>query len=347
MGISPPTTAPPKTETGFFYPTGKPGPYRYAGWLAAGCDQYICGYYHLGVDMEANAGADVYAIADGEIVYVSVSGWGDGNYGLLVRHTLHTGEGFLALYGHVMPLLDSLKFAASGPVSPSVRVTGGQAFAAVGPYGSTPHLHFGIRPGTLIPSSPWGRMPLERWPATNGFVDPMTWITTKTWLIARLGSPAELRVYDSQGRVTGVLDGEVKVEIPNSSYHESTVMIASPSDSYRYEVAGTSEGSYGLAVTHVGDVTSRFALTSVPMSAGAVHEYAIDWDTLRKGGKGVTMMIDSDGDGVFEQVTNLDVAAKTILGGPRWIWGVLAAVAAIAAVLAFGRRTTRRRTLDV
>ena len=176
-------SAPPDiTVSGFIYPTGRPEPYAYAGWLAGGpgMPPYIEGFYHLGQDMEANEGDDVYAIADGEIVYVSVGGWGVGNYGLLVKHRLNTGEEFLALYGHVIPNREDLMYTASGYVDPPLSLVAGEAFATIGPYDSLPHLHFGIRPGAEIPSSPWGRMPLDQWPATNGFVDPVDWINTNT-----------------------------------------------------------------------------------------------------------------------------------------------------------------------
>ena len=166
----------------FVYPTGKSGPYTYAGWLAGGPGMlpYQNGYYHLGQDIEANEGDDVYAIADGKIIYVSVGGWGEGNFGLLIKHKLNTGEDFLALYGHVRPNSEDLRRTISGHVDPSVPVVAGEAFATIGPYDSIPHLHFGIRPGGEVPPSPWGRMPLERWSDTNGFVDPLEWITTQT-----------------------------------------------------------------------------------------------------------------------------------------------------------------------
>jgi murein DD-endopeptidase MepM/ murein hydrolase activator NlpD len=165
----------------FVYPNGKAGPYAYAGWLAGGpgMPPYQTGYYHLGQDMEANEGDNVYAIADGEIIYVSVSDWGEGNFGLLIKHKLNTGEEFLALYGHVRPNSGDLRRTISGPVDPPIPVMAGEAFATIGPYDSIPHLHFGIHPGVGVPPSPWGRMPLSQWPNTNGFVDPLDWITTR------------------------------------------------------------------------------------------------------------------------------------------------------------------------
>jgi hypothetical protein len=116
-------------------------------------------------------------------------------------------------------------------------------------------------------------------------------------------SPIALRVYDSQGRVTGLVDGEVKEEIPGSLYYGEgkAVIIFSPADSYRYEVAGVDEGEYGLEVNSIeGERVNTFT-ASIPTSPGAVNEYTIDWITLSHGGKGVTVQIDSDGDGVYER----------------------------------------------
>jgi len=47
---------------------------------------------------------------------------------------------------------------------------------------------------------------------------------------------------------------------------------------------------------------TTFDFTNTPTSAGAVHEYTIDGDALAEGEKGVTMKIDSDGDGSFERL---------------------------------------------
>jgi hypothetical protein len=167
-----------KTGSVFFYPTGKHGPYGYAGWLAGGpgYPPYISGYYHIGQDIPANVGDTVFAIADGEVISISGPGYshgwdhdiGDNNVGILVKHKLSDETEFLALYGHV-----------HSSVSIGDRVNAGEAFATIGPYGSIPHLHFGIRPGGAVPPSPWGSMPLSAWPDRNGFVDPIEWITTK------------------------------------------------------------------------------------------------------------------------------------------------------------------------
>jgi len=125
-----------------------------------------------------------------------------------------------------------------------------------------------------------------------------------------LCSPGELRVYDSQGRVTGLVNGEIKEEIPNSTYNEEMemVMILSSSDSFTYEVKGTDEGSYGLRVATIKDREFiSFTATNIPTSANTIHQYfKIDWNALSQGEEGVTVQVDSDGDGTFEDTFTAD-----------------------------------------
>jgi chitodextrinase len=120
--------------------------------------------------------------------------------------------------------------------------------------------------------------------------------------LTQLASPGELRIYDSQGRVTGLVNGEIKQEIPNSAYDNDIIIILSPSNSYLYEVVGTDQGLYGLGVASVdeGNITT-FTAFNMPITDVAIHEYTIDWNALSQGEEGVTIQIDSDGDGEFEQ----------------------------------------------
>jgi hypothetical protein len=116
---------------------------------------------------------------------------------------------------------------------------------------------------------------------------------------ATLHSPGELRVYDSLSRVTGLIDGKVLSGIPESSYYNGTVVV--PFGSYRYEVACTDDGLYGLAVASVGEEGNlTFLATEIPATIHAIHQYTIDWTTLSRGGDGVNVRIDNDGNGVPE-----------------------------------------------
>ena len=124
-------------------------------------------------------------------------------------------------------------------------------------------------------------------------------------LLANLFSPGELRIYDSSNRVTGLVEGEVKEEIPGSVYDQDNniVTVFSPLDTYRYQVVGTDEETYGLDIASIeeGEATT-FAATDIPTTSGAVHEYTINWDVLSEGEEGITIKIDSDGDGEFEEI---------------------------------------------
>jgi len=128
-------------------------------------------------------------------------------------------------------------------------------------------------------------------------------------LYIQIKSPGELRVYDSQGNVTGLVNGEIKEEILDSVYdaESKTVVIFSPSDisSYRYEVVGIEkpdEKTYGLTITSVNNGEAiTFSATDIPTTPGEIHQYTIDWDALSQGGEGTTMQIDANGDGSFEK----------------------------------------------
>ena len=116
--------------------------------------------------------------------------------------------------------------------------------------------------------------------------------------------PVELRVYDSGNRVTGVVNGKVKEEISASIYDNETnnVIILSPNETYRHEVVGKGEGTYGLNITFVEEsVTTTFTAIDIPTSTDAIYEYTIDWQALSQGEKGVTVQVDLDGDGAPEQ----------------------------------------------
>ena len=122
--------------------------------------------------------------------------------------------------------------------------------------------------------------------------------------IVDIQSPGELRVYDSYDRVTGLVNGVVKVEIPDAWYIDGTVVLFSPSDSYWYEVLGTDEGTYGLiALSTENREVNTLTLTGVLLSVATVHRYTIDWGALSQGEEGVTKEVDSDGDGTSEQIT--------------------------------------------
>ena len=268
--------------------------------------------YHLGEDIGKPAGTPVYACANGIVKIANNRHSGEGNYGglIIIEHTLPNSDKICSLYGH----LDDSKTL----VRPDDVVERGQQIGEIGKKdpningNHTPHLHFGVRFGAFPgEEAPDPNTTSGKWLGGYGKINPITinnwWIKpsdfikdhAQSWIEVSAHSPVELRVYDSLGRVTGVVNGEIRGEIPNSACHENTVTILYPSDSYSYEVVGTGEGSYGLTVTRVAEQTTDFSVTNVPTSANTVHQYTIDWDALTE--EGVTLRIYTDGDSESEE----------------------------------------------
>lgn len=130
-----------------------------------------------------------------------------------------------------------------------------------------------------------------------------------SYFIASKHSPGELRIHDSFGRVTGIINGIVTEDIPNSIYDvvHDTVIINPAIEAYWCEIVGSGEGMYGLTLFQEvdGDETS-FVATDIPISNGVIHQYTVDWNALSQGQSGVTVQIDSDGDGIFERTITSD-----------------------------------------
>jgi len=126
----------------------------------------------------------------------------------------------------------------------------------------------------------------------------------------QLKSPGELRVFDSQGNVTGLVNGVINEEIPNSiyDYENGTVMIFLANDTYRYEVVGTDIGTYGLDMLSIRDEEpNSVSLTEIPTSSNETHQYTVDWNNSSQDQKNITVKIDSDGDSAFEKTTTIQL----------------------------------------
>ncbi len=50
----------------------------------------------------------------------------------------------------------------------------------------------------------------------------------------------------------------------------------------------------------IDDTNVFFTASNIPSSSDSIHQYNIDWDALSAGEEGVTVLVDADGDGVFE-----------------------------------------------
>lgn len=113
-----------------------------------------------------------------------------------------------------------------------------------------------------------------------------------------------MRIFDSKGRVTGIVDGEVKEEIPDSIYDEKTNMalIFYPADSYTYEFFAIKEGNYQFTMTSVeeGKVT-EFYLENIPIQSGDTHRIQIDDESIKEDKMDAVLLIDAGSNGKFEK----------------------------------------------
>ena len=128
-------------------------------------------------------------------------------------------------------------------------------------------------------------------------------------------SPVELRIYDSQGRVTGVVDGVELEEIPNSVYDNrtETATILFSNESVTFEVEGTAAGTYELEVTSVLDgQIAAFNTMNIPITVDTTHRYRIDWPALSQGGQGIIVEKDLNGDGIYEFSTSVSGGNVTL-----------------------------------
>ncbi len=172
-----------KTSTGFYWPIGENNFDSGVGWWLSKPPNYFSNYYHIGVDIMSQEDHPVYAISSGIVVARSENGWtkgGSKNIALLIKHYFMGEDGekkaFVVLYGHIK--------ASSTNLRKDNTVYPGELIGKVGYWSDGNHLHFGIHPGSSIPNSDvsqgvgWGRMTINHWPDTNGFVDPINFLET-------------------------------------------------------------------------------------------------------------------------------------------------------------------------
>ena len=125
------------------------------------------------------------------------------------------------------------------------------------------------------------------------------------YLYEHVACPVELRVYDSENRVTGIVSGDIKIEIPNSFYYNNTVIVFFPSDLYKHEIVGITNGSYGLTIEYVENKTTSLIISEIPISANETHQYIIEGNLSNQTVTIVNLQIDSNNDGTFEKSVDL------------------------------------------
>ncbi|MDD3006736.1 MAG: PKD domain-containing protein [Candidatus Pacebacteria bacterium] len=129
-----------------------------------------------------------------------------------------------------------------------------------------------------------------------------------------LNSPGELRAYDKNGNVTGLVDGEIVENIPDSMYvpETETVYIFGNTkqeivEGLKNQVVGSYEATYDFSATlsENGEEKDKFIANDVLINGDTTHQFSVDWEVLAHGGKGVKMEFDENKDGKFEKSVSL------------------------------------------
>ena len=155
------------------------------------------------------------------------------------------------------------------------------------------------------------------------YEEPEVHVDAPDSYLAKLFSPGELRIYDPEGRTTGLFNGVIINEIPNSFYIDNTVIILSSDHSEYYsEIEGIEDGKYALVLNSIiSEENNKFIATDIPIHSNELHQYTIDWELLSQGEEGVVVDIDSNGDGTIEHSFTSDNdlnTAEYVVGTLTW-----------------------------
>jgi hypothetical protein len=169
-------------------------------------------------------------------------------------------------------------------------------------------------------------------------------------------SPANLMVTDPLGRRVGFdpATNSTLMEIPGAWYSGTSlepqaVTIPDPLDGYYSTLlVGTSTGTYSLIseLIPIEGGTTTFAADNIPTAVGSRHQYTVDWEALAEGEAGVTIQVDSDGDGTFEcaltsgsELTSDEFITKTtpVQRATNWslVLGIITAAVLVGLLLFF------------
>lgn len=177
-----------KGTNGWYWPTGTNDVGSMGGWMDYRSSNKS---WHLAKDIGAPYGSPVYAAADGVVfsAYSNLDGYGPGGGpggAIVILFRREDGAYFKALYGH----LNGLKYKTGQAV---------KAGAVIGYVNNTSpnHVHFGIHPGSALPTDPQhnpfrGHTYVKS--QTYGWTDPIAFLKAHTPYVppvpATLGAPS-------------------------------------------------------------------------------------------------------------------------------------------------------------
>lgn len=265
------------------------------GAFSKGCPNYtndgnVYSYYldtgraeHLGLDLRADKGTSVKAIANGTVSYSGVP-WGSA-WKEFVRISHPTTSGAAtADYGHIDVSINALtgkKWAKGDPIKRGDEIG---KVADLSAAGAGAHLHFGLRPGSGF----FGATDILASDQSNkggsgnckhnasGTIDPVGYLASN--------APAEVSKKKPKIVVKGnrtLKDGDTS---PSSSDGTSASTSVKSAITYNFEIKN--EGKGDLAVSAAVSGGPRFSLArppATPVRAGKSARFSISFSSNKKG----------------------------------------------------------------
>lgn len=139
----------------------------------------------------------------------------------------------------------------------------------------------------------------------NTTYEKMPWVH-----VIDLNSPGELRVFGPNGEVTGLVDGEMKSEIPYSFYVPETETVflfgdtqSAVTQGIATQVVGSYSATYDLSFSlqESEEEKARVFADDIPTDGETIHQFSVDWQALSEGDRGVSVQFDENADGQFEK----------------------------------------------
>lgn len=129
-----------------------------------------------------------------------------------------------------------------------------------------------------------------------------------------LSCPVDVIVTDPLGNSVGKSINEIpgatysEADVDEDGDFEKFILIPTETDGdYLITLNGTATGVYCMiAEFATAEGVVNFAATEIPISLGATHNFTVDWAALSRGEEGVTVQVDSNGDGVAERTFTSD-----------------------------------------
>jgi len=120
-------------------------------------------------------------------------------------------------------------------------------------------------------------------------------------------SPIELRVRDSAGNVTGIVNGHVSSEASRAVYDMGRIIVYGDPDEYEFQIAGVSQGEFSVSIhQYTASGEQQVNATNISTDDLTTHSFQVNWEGLTLGGAGVAIEIDTDGDGIPERESTAD-----------------------------------------